>query len=131
MLLFGTSPARNGLKTATFGTGPEEDLISQLMSKYHADTWDVFTADEVVRNTRQKETGMKVACEGQRRKGHRNSWQNADQLEKPSSSRENLYSWHLVAHLNLAGRGRSESCQNKGTSLSHFSLSDFVYACMS
>ena len=63
------------------GTGPEEDLIATLMSKYRADMRDVFAADEVVRNTRQKEIGMKVAREGQRLKGHRNSWQNADQLD--------------------------------------------------
>ena len=63
------------------GTGPEEDLIKHLMSQYRADMRDVFAADEVVRTTRQKETGMKVAREGQRRKGHKNSWQNADQLD--------------------------------------------------
>eukprot|EP01046_Picozoa_sp_COSAG06_P006066 COSAG06_NODE_280_length_18452_cov_26.989660_12_plen_164_part_00 len=43
------------------GTGPEEDLIKHLMSQYRADMRDVFAADEVVRTTRQKETGMKVA----------------------------------------------------------------------
>ena len=63
------------------GTGPEEDLIATLMSKYRGDMREVFAADEVVRNTRQKEIGMKVAREGQRLKGHRNSWQNAEQLD--------------------------------------------------